>query len=161
VTPLSFAVKAVAGAALALFLLVGLAYTQVIAESGAREVPWQDVTGRFGPVPWPRQQMHAVRSRGQLERVLRKATGRAAPKVPPIDFRRRTAILAATGPRSSAGYDLYVVRVTERRDRVVVVLREWLLQPGSLAVAQLTYPYRLITISRTAKPLFFRLEGRP
>ena len=160
-TPTAFGVKAAAAAALALFLLVGLVYTQVIAESGEREVPWQDVTGRLGPVPWPREQMHAVRSRGQLERVLRKATGRAAPKLPPIDFRRRTAVLAATGPRSSAGYDLHVIRVTARRDRVVVRLRERLLQPDRWAAARLTYPYRLITIPRTAKPLFFRPEGRP
>ncbi len=94
-------------------------------------------------------------------RVLREEVPENTPAPPPIDFNRREALLAAVGPRSSTGYDLRVVSVTEQRDRVVVLLRERTPGLRDRVTAKLTFPYRLITIPSSGKPARFRLEGRP
>lgn len=84
-----------------------------------------------------------------------------APKAPRIDFAHREAILIASGPRSSTGYKLRVVRVRETRDRVAVTVRETAPRLGEPVVARLTYPFVLITIPRNPKSLFLHFEGRP
>ena len=80
---------------------------------------------------------------------------------PPIDFRKRTAVLIAAGPRASSAYELEIVRVTEERRRIVVSIRERtpsLARPGA---ARLAFPFRLLTIGRTEKPIELDWEGRP
>jgi hypothetical protein len=84
-----------------------------------------------------------------------------APKVPPIDFSRREAILIASGPRSSTGYSLHVVSVRETNDRVAVTVREDTPSLGEPVVARITYPFRLITIPKNPKSLFLHFVGRP
>ena len=69
--------------------------------------------------------------------------------------------IAAAGPRSSTGYEVEVVQVTERRSRIDVVLRERTPGLGNRESARLTFPYRLITIPATTKPIHFSYEGRP
>ena len=150
-----------AAVALALFLLVGLLVTQVIGKGGSRTVAWTDLTDRLGPVGWPRQTISVIRTRAKLEKILDKATLDDVPEPPPIDFGRRQAILYAVGPRSSTGYRLHVVRVSENGERVLVVLRELTPTLGRPVVARITFPYRLITIPRSGKRVAFRLEGRP
>jgi hypothetical protein len=81
--------------------------------------------------------------------------------VPPIDFGERTAVLAAAGPRSSSAYALDVVRVTEERRRIVVAVRERTPSLASPGAATLAFPFRLITIARTDKPIELDWEGRP
>lgn len=84
-----------------------------------------------------------------------------APAVPPIDFTRDEAVLIATGPRSSTGYALRVLRVKEQRDRVVVVVRERAPSLGDRVQARVTYPYRLIVFSRIPKLVTIDYLGRP
>ncbi len=104
-------------------------------------------------------------SRSQLRafgdgRALRVALGSSA-TIPPIDFERREAVLVAAGPRSSSAYGLDVVRVAEERRRIVITMRErtpTLAHPGA---ATLAFPFRLITIERSGKPVELVWEGRP
>jgi len=84
-----------------------------------------------------------------------------APRLPPIDFSHREAILIASGPRSSTGYSLRVVSVRETSDRIAVTVHERTPALGEKVVARLTYPFRLITIPRSPKSLFLHFEGRP
>jgi PrcB C-terminal len=84
-----------------------------------------------------------------------------APNVPPVDFAHREAILISTGPRSSTGYKLRVVKVGETRDRVAVTVKETTPRLGEPVVARLTYPFVLITIPQNPKSLFLHFEGRP
>ncbi len=78
----------------------------------------------------------------------------------PADYRRRVAILIALGPRSSTGYDLRVVRITERGGRILVILRERTPRLGQHVTPMLTFPYRLITIPHTDKKIHFHVIGR-
>ena len=149
--------------AVALFLAVSLVYAKVIAPGDTRLVEWRDLTARLGPVRFPQQTISIIRTRVKLAKILAIVTpkGERAPKPPTIDFARRVAILYAVGPRSSSGYVLRVVRVTERDDRVLLVLRELTPSLGDSVTARLTFPYVLITIPATRKPIRFQLLGRP
>jgi len=109
----------------------------------------------------PKQASVAFHSQRALARWLDGNTLGRRPRVPAIDFRRRAALLAAVGPRSSTGYAVDVVGVTERRSRIDVLLRERTPRLGERRSATLTYPYRLITIPATRKPIHFSYEGRP
>jgi hypothetical protein len=88
------------------------------------------------------------------------AGGRAA-TVPPIDFRRRTAILVAAGPRSSTAYRLEIVQVVAERRRIMVRVREHTPTISRPGAATLGFPFRLITIGRTDRHVELDLEGRP
>jgi hypothetical protein len=132
----------------------------MIQQSGAHALAWQDVTARLGPVRWQKQVSVAFHSQGAFRRWLAENTAPRA-VAPRIDFRRRTAILVVAGPRSSTGYSVHVLRVIERRGRVDVRLRERTPTLADRRSARLTFPYRLITIPATTKPVHFRYEGRP
>jgi hypothetical protein len=70
-------------------------------------------------------------------------------------------VLIASGPRSSSGYRLDIVRAVEERSRVVVVVKErapTLAHPGRPGV---TYPYRLVVLPNLHKPVTIHWEGRP
>jgi hypothetical protein len=112
-------------------------------------------------VRWPKQASIAFHSRGAFTRWVADNTLGAPPELPAIDFRRRTALLAAAGPRSSTGYEVAIVRVTGRRGRVEVLLRERTPGLADRESARLTSPYRLITIPATTTPIHFSYEGRP
>jgi hypothetical protein len=83
------------------------------------------------------------------------------PRLPPIDFARDEVVLATAGPRSSSGYALRVLEVREERTRVLVRVREQTPSLGRRTRPGVTYPYRLITIPRTAKRVVVHWEGRP
>jgi hypothetical protein len=121
----------------------------------ATQLAWRDLTDRTLAEP----QRSQLSSFGDARR-LRAVLGDSA-TLPPIDFARRTAVLLAAGPRSSSAYALQVVQVAEQRRRVVVTIRErapTLARPGT---ARLAFPFRLITIERTDKPIELDWEGRP
>ena len=75
------------------------------------------------------------------------------PDPPAIDFAREQALLVAVGPRSSSGYALDVESVREERRRVVVVVRERSPALGDRAVPRVTYPFLLIALPRSEKPV--------
>jgi protease stability complex PrcB-like protein len=84
-----------------------------------------------------------------------------APRVPPLDFDRSEVVVLSLGPRSSTGYSLRIQRVVERRRGVDVFVREVTPSLGEPVTARVTYPYRAITIPRTGKPVYVKLQGRP
>jgi hypothetical protein len=125
------------------------------AHGGDTPLAWTDVTGSTLGAP-RRSQLASFTSR----EGLRGALGDSA-TLPPIDFASRTALLVAAGPRSSGAYALDVVGLTEERRRIVVRVHErapTLARPGT---ARLAFPFRLITIERTDKPIVLDWEGRP
>ncbi len=144
-------------AGLAAWLVYGLAS----GRGSARALAWSDLTPRLGPVEFPRKSLRVFRDRAGLEKYLRAVMPGRAPAAPRLDFSRQEALLVAAGPRSSTGYDLQVLRVTERRHRVVVVVRELAPSLGQPVAARLTYPYRLIAIRASTKPVYVDWQGRP
>ncbi|MGZ8708362.1 MAG: protease complex subunit PrcB family protein [Gaiellaceae bacterium] len=81
--------------------------------------------------------------------------------LPNIDFARREIYLVAAGPRSSTGYELQVVRVRDEGDHIVVVVHERTPTLGDPVQARATYPFRLIALPRSDKPVKLAWPGRP
>ena len=125
------------------------------AHGGDTPLAWRDLTARTLGEP----QRSQLTSFTDAERLRTELGGSAT--VPRIDFGSRTAVLVAAGPRSSSAYALAVTGVSEERRRIVVRIRErapTLARPGA---ARLAFPFRLITIERTDKPIVLDWEGRP
>jgi hypothetical protein len=138
-----------------------LVYAQVYETGGDRAVAWRDLTTHVGPLRFAKPTKQVFTSRRSLSEYLDKLLPGAAPRAPAIDFGRREAVLVAVGPRSSTGYALRIVRVTERRGSIVVAAREQTPSLGDPVRARLTYPYRLITLPKIDRPVRLELQGRP
>jgi hypothetical protein len=146
-------------AGIAVFIGVALWRYYVPGRGGARPVPYVDLTARLGEITFVRPVISIIRKQGKLDEILQEqmpGTG-AAPRV---DYRSRQAVLVALGPRSSTGYSLGIVRVTEDRRRVLVLVREHAPSLGARVEPRITYPYRLITLERTDKRVNVHFAGR-
>ena len=140
--------------ALSVLALTGCAGT-------ARPVAYTDLTRRTGPLEFTRISRDVYRSRAALLEVLERNNPGRTIALPRIDFARREAYLVAAGPRSSTGYKLEIVRVTDTGSRIVVTVHERTPSLGDPAGARVTYPYRLITLPRSTKPVKLKWPGRP
>ena len=125
------------------------------------DVPYTDLTAQTGPLEFTRITRQLFRTREALLDVLERANPGRDVKIPRIDFAQREAYLVATGPRSSTGYDLRIVRVQDEGDRIVVVVRERTPSLGDPVTARVTYPFRLITMPRSNEPVKLKWLGRP
>jgi hypothetical protein len=141
-------------------IAAGVVWTQVV-EGGSKQVAWTDVTARMGPVLWPKSVTRSFWKRRQVVRYLARTFPQEPPRVPSFDFGRRRLILVAAGPRSSTGYGVEIVRITERRSTIDVLAREVAPSLGDHTTPQLTSPYRLITIPATSKRVYVQWQGRP
>jgi hypothetical protein len=128
---------------------------------GARNVPYTDLTAQAGRLEFTRITRQLFRTRDALLDVLERANPGRRLRIPPIDFEKQEAYLVATGPRSSTGYDLRIVRVEDDGDRVLVVVRERTPSLGDPVAARVTYPFRLIALPRSDKPVKLKWLGRP
>jgi hypothetical protein len=135
-------------------------WTQAV-EGGSEQLAWDDVTAKMGPVLWPKSVSRSFWRRRQVVRYLARTFPAGPPRVPSFDFARQRLILVAAGPRSSTGYGVQIVRVTERRSTIDVLAREVTPSLGSHTTAKLTSPYRLIAIPATSKRVYVQWQGRP
>jgi hypothetical protein len=147
-------------AAVVLAIASGVVWTQVV-ESGSKQLVWRDETARMAPVLWPKSVTRSFWKRSQVTRYLARTFPDRPPKVPPFDFARRRLILVAAGPRSSTGYGVQIIRITERRSTIDVLAREATPALGDRTTPQLASPYRLITIPATSKRVYVQWQGRP
>jgi protease stability complex PrcB-like protein len=150
----------VAGGAVVLAIAGGVVWTQVV-EDGSRRLAWDDVTAEMGPVLWPKSVSRSFWRRRQVVRYLARTFPAGPPRVPAFDFAKRRLILVAAGPRSSSGYGVQIVRITERRSTIDVLAREVTPSLGSRTVPELTSPYRLIAVPATSKRVYVQWAGRP
>ena len=64
----------------------------------------------------------------------------------PVDFSTRQLLLVSPGPRSSTGYSVQVLSVTERDDAITVKVRERTPTLADHVEPRVTYPYRLLSL---------------
>jgi PrcB C-terminal len=127
----------------------------------ARPVSYEDLTRAVGPLEFTRITRDVYRSRSALLDVLEQNNPGRAIRLPPIDFTRREFSLVPTGPRSSTGYVLRVEQVRDDGDKIVVVVHERTPSLGDPVTARVTYPFRLIVLPRSDKPVKLKWPGRP
>ena len=78
-------------------------------------------------------------------------------KQSPVDFSSRQLLLVSPGPRSSTGYSVRILSVTERDDAITVKVRERTPTLADHVEARVTYPYRLLSAPKRV-PYSRRLE---
>ena len=129
--------------------------------SSSRPVRFVDLTRAVGPLAFTHITVATFKNRAKLLEVLERNNPGRRIRVPRIDFENHIAYLVATGPRSSTGYMLNIVRVREEGDRVLVVVHERTPSLGEPVRARVTYPFRLIVLPRLDKPVKLKWPGRP
>ena len=135
-------------------------YTQVW--TGKTEaVPYTDLTPRLGQIDFSRKVTAVYHSRPAFLRLLEATMPGRVPKLPPHNWDRDQVVVIALGPRSSTGYSLKILRVVERRRGIYVHAREVAPSLGEPVQARVTYPYRVLSMHGSAKPVYVKLEGRP
>ncbi len=126
----------------------------------AKPVAYTDITRELHGFQPPQLVREAFKTQTAFAKYVRHESP-GITDLPSIDWAHREAILVAAGPRSSTGYVLRIVGVRETAHHVVVTVHEDTPMLGEPARAGVTYPFRLITIPRTTKPLFLHWPGRP
>ena len=80
-------------------------------------------------------------------------------KQAPVDFSTRQLLLVSPGPRSSTGYSVRILSVTERDDAITVKVRERTPTLADHVEARVTYPYRLLSLP-AGKAVYVDWAGR-
>ena len=139
---------------LSLLLLAGCGSTP-------RDVPYVDLTRQAGPLEFTRITRDVFRNRAALLDVLERNNPGRTIRLPNVDFERREIYLVAAGPRSSSGYELRIVRVQDLGEHIVVVVHERTPSLAGAVQGRVTYPFRLIALPRSSKPVKLKWPGRP
>ncbi len=97
-----------------------------------------------------------IGKRIRLQKSLDLLLGERRFVIPP----GRMTVIVSPGPRSSTGYGVRVLSVTEERRRIVVRVREVAPRLGQKVEARVTYPYAYIVIPLSRKRVQVSWEGR-
>ncbi len=136
-----------------------MAYVETEGKLVRHPVAWTDITSEVGPARWARPTISVVRDRAKLAKLFEVALLPPRPRPPRLDFSRREVILIAVGPRSSTGYSLHVVRVTQSGNLDILV-RERTPSLGETVTPAITYPYLLLTVPKSHKHISVHYAGR-
>jgi PrcB C-terminal len=117
------------------------------------------VSGKVGPARWARPTISVVHDSEKLAKLFQVALLPPWPKPPHIDFSRNDAVVITVGPRSSTGYSLHVVRVTQSGNLDILV-RERTPQLGEKVEPVITYPYLLLVVPKLDKHVSVHYDGR-
>jgi hypothetical protein len=119
---------------------VGVLAILLAAHDRSHAVEWRDVSARAGPVMTSDLTRRLFRSPEQFKEFFGSdAQG-------PVDFSTRQLLLVSPGPRSSTGYSLEILSVTERGDTITVEVRERTPTLAEHVEPRVTYPYRLLSL---------------
>ncbi len=126
----------------------------------ARPLAYEDLTPKVGPLEFTHITVDLSLTRAELLKVLQRNNPGRTLRLPPIDYTHQETFLVATGPRSSTGYALRIVRVEEQGGHIDVVVHEQTPSLGDPVRARVTYPFRLLALD-SHKPVHLRWPGRP
>ena len=153
--------KAAIVALVALAAAAWLIYTQVWGTGGTRPYAWRDLTGKMARIEFTRKLTAVYHSRKRFVKLLDATMPGRAPAPAPNDWNLDQVVVIALGPRSSTGYELRILRVVERHRGIYVYAREQTPSLGEPVTARVTYPYRVLSMHGSAKPVYVKLKGRP
>jgi hypothetical protein len=117
------------------------------------------VASKVGPARWARPTISVVHDSEKLRKLFEVALLPPRPKPPTIDFAHHDAVVITVGPRSSTGYSLRVVRVTESGNLDILV-RERTPRLGEKVTPTITYPYLLLVVPKLDKHVSVHYQGR-
>ena len=138
-----------------------LVYTQVWGKGGSHPLAWTATSPRgSAALQLVHERSCVIHSRRTFVKVVREAMPGRAPAPPPLDWSRQEVVMIGVGPRSGTGYSVELQRVVEHRRSIDVYAREKTPSLGDPVRAEVTYPYRVIAIRHSHKPVYVKLEGR-
>jgi hypothetical protein len=126
----------------------------------ARPVAYENLTPKVGALEFTHITVDLSHSRAELLEVIERNNPGRTIRLPPIDYTRQETFLVATGPRSSTGYALRIVRVEEKGGHIDVVVHERTPSLGDPVQARVTYPFLLLAL-QSDKPVHLKWPGRP
>ena len=138
-----------------------LVYAEWWGQGDAHALGWRDLNAQLGRVEFTRKVTAVYRSRAPFAHLLERRSEMFAAWSQQVDFGRDEVVVISLGPRSSTGYSLRVQRVVERRRGIYVYVRERTPSLRDPVDPRVTYPYRAVTIARSSKPVYVKLQGRP
>lgn len=141
--------RAAVGAA-AVFLAGAVAF-QLYAAGPPHPVRWIDLSRDLRGIELPDPALRTFKVPKAIHDFQLESMPGVPPRRIPIDWRRDELVLVAPGPRSSTGYGVRILSVTERRNRIDVVAAETSPRLGERVAARVTYPFRLLELPRSGK----------
>jgi len=141
--------------------IVGTSVAIAETKSGftRRPVAWTDVSREVGPARWARPTISVVHDSEKLRKLFEVALLPPRPKPPRIAFANHDAVVITVGPRSSTGYTLRVVRVTQSGNLDILV-REQTPSLGEKVTPTVTFPYLLLVVPKLDKHVSVHYQGR-
>ena len=112
----------------------------LVPHGKSHAVPWRDVSAQVTPVLTSDLTKRLFRTPAQFAEFF------GSSKQAPVDFSTRQLLLVSPGPRSSTGYSVRILSVTERDDAITVKVRERTPTLADHVEARVTYPYRLLSL---------------
>jgi len=124
-----------------------------VAHGKSHAVAWRDVSAQVAPVLTSDLTRRLFRTPAQFAEFF------GSTKQAPVDFSTRQLLLVSPGPRSSTGYSVRILSVTERDDAITVKVRERTPTLADHVEARVTYPYRLLSLP-AGKAVYVDWAGR-
>ena len=112
----------------------------LVPHGKSRPVAWRDVSDQVAPVQTSDLTQRLFRTPEQFHELF------GSQVQPPVDFASRQLLLVAPGPRSSTGYSVRILSVTERGVKITVKVRELTPTLADHVEARVTYPYKLLSL---------------
>jgi hypothetical protein len=122
-------------------------------------VPWTNLATKVGPARWAAPTISVARDPTKLANLFQVALLPTRPRPPSVDFSRNEVVLITVGPRSSTGYSLHVVRVTQSGNLDIRV-REETPTLHDRVVPRVTFPYLLLVVPKSHKHVSVKYVGR-
>jgi hypothetical protein len=141
--------------------VAGLLVRDHLAHDGGKAIAWRDVTAQLPGATFDRAVARRFETRAELQQYLARAMPGRAPHTPALLHAHEELLLVAPGPRSSTGYGVAIEAVLDQDDRILVRVREQTPTLGTPVAARVTYPYRLLVLPSSRKPVLVDWQGRP
>ena len=99
-----------------------------------------------------------VKTKDQWMEVWRKMhrLRLSTPELPLIDFKKEMVIAVFMGERKTGGYEIEIIRVTQKESKIFVEVEEKEPPSDSVQTMVLTQPYHLIVIPKPSLPVTFQ-----
>ena len=134
-------------------MAAGVLVVLLVPHGNSHPVAWRDVSAQVAPVLTSDLTKRLFRTRAQFAEFF------GSGKQSPVDFSSRQLLLVSPGPRSSTGYSVRILTVTERDDAITVKVRERTPTLADHVEPRVTYPYRLLSLP-AGKAVYVDWAGR-
>ena len=101
-----------------------------------------------------------VTSKEEWENLWRKVykTTFPVPQLPDVDFSRETVLAAFMGTRSTGGFSIEIIRVTEYRGQFKAITKTISPAPGEMVSMALSQPFHIIKVDIPISNIEFVIE---